>query len=174
MGKLIFICLVCLSMISNAQIPGKRTPGPYVLSNGISFKEGDTVILGTGSDPTGDFKFIYNPPNYLLGVRQQSLSKQYSNAHLVIKRFNTYTNKKVGSKVWAVVNPGGILNGVIELQQAYDAGEIIVKGKPAVGKNAVSSTSSTVADELLKLKTLLDAGALTKPEYEAQKKKLLN
>lgn len=174
MGKLIFIFLAFLSMICHAQIPGKRTPGPYVLSNGISFKEGDTIILGTGSDPTGDFKFIYNPPNYLLGAKQQSLSKQYSNAHLVIKRFNTYTNKKVGSKVWAVVNPGGILNGVIELQQAYDAGEIIVKGKPPISKNAISAASSSVADELIKLKTLLDAGAITKPEYEAQKKKLLN
>ena len=76
MGKLIFIFLAFLSMICQAQIPGKRTPGPYVLSNGISFKEGDTIILGTGSDPTGDFKFIYNPPNYLLGAKQQSLSKQ--------------------------------------------------------------------------------------------------
>ena len=72
------------------------------------------------------------------------------------------------------MNPGGILNGVIELQQAYDAGEIIVKGKPPISKNAISAASSSVADELIKLKTLLDAGAITKPENEAQKKKLLN
>lgn len=174
MKKAFFILVMLLPLFCGAQIPGKRTPGPYVLSNGISFKEGDTVILGTGSDPTGDFKFIYNPPNYLLGVKQQSLSKQYSNAHLIIKRFNTYTNKKVGSKVWAVVNPGGILNGVIELQQAYDAGEIVVKGKPPVSKNASALASGSVADELIKLKTLLDNGAITKAEYDAQKKKLLN
>ncbi len=52
MKKLILILLAVAPLVSYSQIPGKRTPGPDVLSNGISFKEGDTIILGTGSDPT--------------------------------------------------------------------------------------------------------------------------
>ena len=37
-----------------------------------------------------------------------------------------------------------------------------------------SSSNSSVADEIMKYKQLLDAGAITQEEYDAKKKQLLN
>lgn len=46
--------------------------------------------------------------------------------------------------------------------------------KPEPKKESAKSETLSVADELTKLKKLYDEGVLTKEEFEAQKKKLLN
>jgi hypothetical protein len=79
------------------------------------------------------------------------------------------------------VGAGDIVNYWIELDQAIEAGEIVVPEPYAAKldinkKNApvvIQQNSVSVADEIKKLKSLFDSGVLTKEEYETQKKKLL-
>lgn len=55
--------------------------------------------------------------------------------------------------------------------------KLLIKELPQDSENnsaATSETKGSVADELKKLKNLLDSGAITQEEYDAQKKKLLN
>jgi hypothetical protein len=42
-----------------------------------------------------------------------------------------------------------------------------------VGRNPDAAVSFSVADELIKLKGLVDAGVLTQEEFDAQKRKLI-
>jgi len=50
----------------------------------------------------------------------------------------------------------------------------LLPGPPRRNSNVLNSSPKfSVADELLKLKKLLDSGAITQAEYNAQKKKLL-
>lgn len=49
-----------------------------------------------------------------------------------------------------------------------------VREQRQTGNNPSSMPVSSVADELLKFKSLLDAGAITEDEYNIQKAKLLN
>ena len=63
----------------------------------------------------------------------------------------------------------------IEVEEAIAAGELLVsQTDKVVEKTIIQETSGSVADELAKLKKLYDEGAITKKEYEAQKKKLLS
>ncbi len=59
-----------------------------------------------------------------------------------------------------------------------DAETIIAKLNQVISRNDIVSTQSTVvpsvADEIAKYKSLLDAGAITQDEYDAKKKELLN
>lgn len=48
------------------------------------------------------------------------------------------------------------------------------KVKPAVQNAANQSTTVSVADEIRKFKELLDMGAITQEEFDAQKKRLLS
>ncbi|MBS1933616.1 MAG: SHOCT domain-containing protein [Bacteroidetes bacterium] len=59
----------------------------------------------------------------------------------------------------------------INFDGAIESGELIVPAELKVKSTATNSTS--VADEIVKLKKLLDDGTITKEEFEAAKKKLL-
>ena len=71
----------------------------------------------------------------------------------------------------------------IDYENAVNSGELIYQGKQPINKNSTTvevkliqnkNESTSVADELAKLKKLFDAGAITKEEYDVAKKKLLD
>lgn len=176
MKTLLLSVAITLATAAAAQIPGTRIDGPLKISDQISVKEGDTLKIGTGSNSVhGNFRFIYTPANAWLGSPEESLDRSFTGKIGVIKTFKKWTHKKSGEKTFTVINLGG-LNTVVELDAAIQAGEIVaINGKPI--KPATTSTqpgTGSVADELKKLKELLDQGILTKEEFEAAKKKLLN
>jgi len=73
---------------------------------------------------------------------------------------------------------GGIITLTSESKAAAKHKEQVLKVQEEQAQalrnmEAQKATPVTTADELLKLKSLLDAGAITQLEYEAQKAKLL-
>jgi hypothetical protein len=162
-----------------AQIPGYKVDGPVQINDSLWVREGDTLKLGTGSSGSrGDFRYIYIPANALLGSMEESLNRTYAGKYAVIKHFKKWEHKKSGTKIYTVINLGG-LNEVVELGSAIETGEIVAINGKRVGPTAervavVNQASSTsAADEIRKLKALMDEGIITKEEFEAQKKKLL-
>ncbi len=73
------------------------------------------------------------------------------------------------NKVVITIKTGGLTTCDVWIDEAIAACEVkpCSETKDATGK-------IDVADELLKLKKLLDSGAITQAEYDAQKKKLLS
>jgi len=67
------------------------------------------------------------------------------------------------------INPGGPIRYQVFIEDAIAACEV----KPCASTENTKPVAS-VADEIKKLKELYDSGAITKAEYDTQKKKLLN
>ena len=93
--------------ISTAQITGKQTKGPVVLASGLEVNVGDTLHWGSGTTPYGDFKYVYQPMNIIIGLPERSLSRQYSGMFAVVKSFKVQKIRNAGDKTIAVVNPFG-------------------------------------------------------------------
>lgn len=167
MKNLIFI-LICL--LPFAGISQKLTE--YKASNGKTYHVGDTVKVGMGSMPDGDFKYIQvnallMPPHR--NSNSLNASKDFSLTNGIIKKIKDEKQMSGSDKIIFTIKTGGIPTYDIWIDEAIVACEVT----PCVNSNGGTSSHLGVADELLKLKKLLDAGAITKDEYNAQKKKLL-
>ncbi|HEY9003723.1 MAG TPA: SHOCT domain-containing protein [Mucilaginibacter sp.] len=144
----------------------------YKASNGIIYHPGDTIKVGLGSMPDGNFKYIQinqllpGPPD---PRRSNSMTarKDMSGSGYVIKKIQNVKQMAGGEKTVITIRTGGLPTCDIWIEEAIAACEVT----PC--NNQKSAPASSVADEILKLKKLLDAGAITQAEYDAQKKKLL-
>lgn len=160
---------------TQAQIVGKSVPD-FTTTAGTQVHIGDTLRLGRGTLPTGEFQFVYVPANVFTGSKQVNFSSQLNHLTVRVKDLRFQHSKLYGDKTVAVIK-ANTLNGCVDLNAAEEAGEIITSHtrRAAVSAAAPPPTTSlpSTADELLKLKKLYDQKVLTKAEYDAQKAKLL-
>jgi hypothetical protein len=77
-------------------------------------------------------------------------------------------SKKSGDKYHLVVTGENSFKWWVDIQNAIESGEIASNAP-----KTVQSPAPSIADEIKKLKELLDSGAITQEEYDSQKKKLL-
>lgn len=152
----------------------------YTTPSGWTVKPGDELKIGKGSMPNKTFSFIYQSPT---GFTSETSGDNYSNKRYAgtnmagkstkVKSLIAYGNKKTGYTIVARVGFGELVNYWIEIDNAVEGGELIPPSAYAKKEQSGTSTGGSIADELKKLKELLDSGALTQEEYNAQKKKLL-
>lgn len=174
MKKIIVAAFLLIPFLSQAQ-------KEYKASNGVTYHVGDTLRFGLGSKADGSF--LYAEDRGLLGGigpfgnmgpgRNQparSLPKDYANVGAVIKSISKTSSNGIQKYVFSV-NPGGPMRYSVYIEDAIAACEV----KPCKNETPVTTNTGggSVADEIKKLKALMDSGAITKSEYEAQKKKLL-
>lgn len=155
---------------SNAQ----KTEYPYAnRNNGVLymseydfFKRGQVVTLGAGTAPSGDFVYITKTLGKL------PLKREYAGKQGEVARINWKGTPKKGIVFYLLIEGKDLdYPYEVELKNALASGEIVSKD-PNLKKK--ESAINLVADELYKLKDLLDKGIITKEEFEAQKKKLLS
>jgi hypothetical protein len=172
--KILLLCgLVALALPAAAQIPG-RSIADYTTRTGTLIHKGDTLHFGLGTDIGGLFKYAYIPPNYLIGLALTPFNSQYANTTLVVKDLRVQDkSKRMAPRTLAVVR-STLINGVVELDAAEESGEIRTVNNRPKSISAPAPAPAGIADELLKLKSLLDAKAITQQEYDAQKGKLLS
>lgn len=150
---------------------GKIVNDTLFLNNGAKFIVGEKVKLGYGVNSRKEFEFIYTSPLGLAG--KVNLGNTWAGHSFVIKGFKNMGMKKTGHKFYLILGGGNITNYWCDVVPAIDHKEIVVAGiNDKDGDYGGSETS--IADELKKLKNLLDDGAITNDEYESQKKKLLD
>jgi len=123
--------------------------------------------------PDGNFKYIQITPPPFLPPRRNgndlNARRDFSLSNVIIKKIKKVAQLSGTEKIVFTTKTGGINNYDIWIEEAISACEVT----PCAGSNPSTTNHGSVADELLKLKKLLDAGAITKAEYDAQKKKLL-
>lgn len=148
----------------------------YKAINGVTYHINDTVRLGKGSKDTGGFLYIEDrgftlpaPPGARTGGGR-GLPKDFANSGVVVKSIRK-TQLNGVDKYLFMVNAGGPFRLSMFIDDAILACEVTpCKSNTSEGGAPVAD----VADEIKKLKALMDSGAITKEEYEARKKKLLN
>lgn len=171
---------------NNSELPRINNDTLFTTS-GFKILDGEKIKIGTGSMPDGDFRFIrtnsaslfryYSTTGYNgLANQANSLPRSQSGLTYKIKRLEKRGNKRHGYVYYAIIG-SGMVNYEMDVENAISAGEIVVpdefKPKPKTQVVEVKQQIS-VADEIAKLKKLYDDGVLTKDEYDAQKKKLLD
>jgi hypothetical protein len=168
MKKLILVLLYLSPFIGVAQ-----TLKEYHASNGKTYHPGDTIRVGLGTMQDGNFKYIQvnellpGPPRRNSNVL--NANKDMSGSNYVIKKIKNETQASGTNKIVFTIKTGGLPTYNIWIEEAIASCEVT----PCSDQKAGNSPKFSVADELLKLKKLLDAGAITQAEYDAQKKKLL-
>ena len=180
MKKILFLSLVCSSTIlsycqTNA-VPRIENDTLYTTS-GYTINVGQDIKLGVGTKDNGDFKFItaaktlLSPPNQRLPSLRSS-----ANGHTAtVKKIKAEGNSKNGYVYHAIIGVGEPMNYECDVESAIAAGEIIVPDQYKPKAKITSTTQPfSVADEIAKLKKLYDDSVITKEQYEAQKKKLLD
>ena len=156
-------------------------------TSGYKIVKKQMIKIGTGTMPDGDFKYIRASASSIISMTSTHGDRSADNARRAFPRHNSGTtfpvrridklgNKKHGYVYYAKIG-SAIIDYEIDVENAIASGEIVVpeeyKPKP---KNQVIEVKQqiSVADELAKLKKLLNDSTLTKEEYEAQKKKILD
>ncbi len=171
MKKLILIAALFIPFLSKAQgLFGGTSVTEYKASNGITYHLGDTVRLGRGTKPDGSFLYLEDHGIIPNPRSTRTLPKEFANAAAVVKSIRKMKVNGIDKYMFSV-NPGGPLRYTVFIDDAIEACEVKPCKTPDSAKPA---TAGSVADEIKKLKGLLDSGAITKEEYDAQKKKLLN
>ena len=119
---LIILVVSCFSVLAQSN-PSSTTI--YYASNGHTFKPGDELHLGIGSDAMKDFIFVYTNPVSLTG--KINLGSVYAGATFHIKSIKTIENKTIGKKTYLVCAGGNIVNYYCDIEPALATGEVVIK-----------------------------------------------
>lgn len=167
MRLLLTIALSFTYYCSIAQ-PEHKKLDTYKASNGIVYKKGDTVKIGKGSNFNGNFKHFYNYSigGFAAGYAGGGLGRTFGGTNAILRQI--YSEKERGAtKVMFKLNIRGSAY-IVDIDLAISDCEIYPCAKDVPIQN-----STSIADELTKLKKLRDEGVLTEEEFQSQKTKLL-
>jgi len=126
-----------------------------------------------GKADNGTYRYAYLPANGWIGSPQTQLGSSWNNLNPVIKDIRTQkTVRNMNPRTVAVIGTGGI-NACVDLESAEAGGEIRTVNNQQQKATPATAPATGVADELLKLKQLLDSGVITADEFAVQKAKVL-
>ncbi|GGG29303.1 hypothetical protein GCM10011344_32690 [Dokdonia pacifica] len=143
----------------------------YKASNGITYKVGEFYELNEGSDTNG--KFVHaNIGGWGISTNAEAnrLGASNRNLRFKLKKIRVYNGRNFRGVIFTI-GGGNITNYTLNIEGAISTCEIL----PCTPKEpSVIVNQTDKYDQLAKIKKLYDEGVLTKEEYEAEKKKILN
>jgi len=118
-NRILFI-FIFLSIIGNAQNIKLIT---YPASNGIEYKEGMRVYLGSGSKTDKSFQYISRNTSASDGTT--NLPATWTGQFMELKRIKQTGTKNAGYKVYLICKGANTVNYWIEIESAIEAGEVV-------------------------------------------------
>jgi len=100
----------------------------YPASNGIEYKVGMRVYLGSGSYTDKSFQYILK--NYTGSDDNYTLPATWTGQFMEVKRIKQMGTKKGGYKVYLICGNANTLNYWIEIEGAINAGEVLNPQSP--------------------------------------------
>ena len=187
MKKITLLFVLLFTYFVNAQensFDGKT----LILKNGGSITVGEDLTLGKGTKDNGYFRYIevnsqsmmraYNTNGTNWGVQDaNSMSSQYNDLKGKVIKIQERGNRRTGKKWYAVIGVGDVRRYQVDIENALISGEILVEGSTLGKKELEPKTENQMvskADELLKIKTLLEDGLITEEEFNQMKSEILS
>ena len=170
MKKITFLIITLLTLnLSQAQKRVEKLK-EFTASNGTTYKIGDEIKLGRGSDTNGKFVYV-NIGGWAISTNAEENRLGAANAGLLvtIKKIKKYNYKRYKG-VYLTVGGGNITNYIINIENAIATCEI----KDCKKDKIAAHPTVDKYDKLKKIKKLFNEGILTEEEYQAEKKKILN
>ena len=160
---LIFICTLSVGFISAQSLT------EYTASNNVTYHIGDTIKLGRGSAPNGNFIYCQMGDTYAVmaalgggGQIDQGLPRNLSGANMIIKKIKE--TKFKGAKLISFnVAGGNFVQYKILVEDALATGELKSNGY----------TSDEALTALKKAKDKLDLGLIKPEQYDSIKTTLV-
>ena len=160
---LIIICALSVEFISAQSLT------EYTASNNVTYHIGDTIKLGRGSAPNGNFIYCQMGDTYAImaalgggGQIDQGLPRNLSGANMIIKKIKETTFK--GAKLISFnVAGGNFVQYKILVEDALATGELKSNGY----------TSDEALSALKKAKDKLDLGLIKPEQYDSIKSTLV-
>lgn len=163
---LLAVLLICYSIASHAQFFGKKVDS-VACNNGWVIKVGDVLQTGVASNGS---RFSYIKSNPIWNGSNNGLHVNHAGTKLNVTQIRLVKEPGGDTRTDIIVKGPTGFNYMVNIEPAIISGEIL----PPAGYSKDPVTTSSVADEILKFKKLLDAGAITEDEYNEQKRKLLS
>ena len=101
----------------------------YQASNGIEYKVGSTVYLGTGTRDDQSFRYVhrYSPNFYAQGFNfNQNLPANWMGQFMEVKKIKQSGKKSWGYKIYLYCGKRGSINYWIDIEGAIQAGEVVL------------------------------------------------
>lgn len=116
----LILLILTLSVVSPCTA---QTLTEYKASNGITYKPGDTLKLGRGSAPNGDFRYLVMGGFAASGGDADNIPKHYSGTNVIIKKIKVQ-KARGAEKVWFAVGAGNIVNYNLYIEDAIATCEV--------------------------------------------------
>ncbi|WP_313029491.1 SHOCT domain-containing protein [Soonwooa sp.] len=185
--------LTVLSIVSVVLVSAQRDKlENYTAVNKITYKIGDTITLGKGSAPNGDFNYLQqggfgntiamiggSDMGVMSGSKDKGsyssgIGRKYSGMNVIIKKIKVEKDRRGGSKVFFVVGGGNITNYNLFIDDAATSCEIKDCVKETMDVNIVNAApAESKYDKLKKIKELKDEGILSEDEFQKEKEKIM-
>lgn len=167
--------LFVLPVVAQKNDKGEMVDDVLTLTDGLMLKKGTQLRINGPSGVDARFVFIFHSPtnayDELKANYTNPLEPYYFNNVVQVRKIRLVKGSD-GTSKWVVrLRNEKKEDFSCDIVNALRVGEIVPVG--AASSEPVNPTAS-VADELTKLKKLLDDGVLTQEEYDQQKQKLLN
>ncbi|MDR2293506.1 MAG: SHOCT domain-containing protein [Prevotellaceae bacterium] len=191
-----FIAIFCFAQTANAQNDdfAQLNNKTLHLKNGTVINEGDVIYLGNPSGCYENcFQYIFQEPEEIIPKITHKFTKNvyapYSGEKVRVKKIKQISQQD--EKIWLITlyYLPKKENLYCYLEKAFNAGEIVITqtNNTLIKQDIKTETKQTetqevqekntnnfsAADEIRKLKALMDEGIITKEEFEKQKAKLL-
>lgn len=169
--KFLIISIVLLSVLEsfgqtlNYKDLGTEKPkgnfNQYISKDGAIYKEGDTIIVGKGSDANGSFVYVTGlSPSF----ESYKPSASIYNTKAIISQITVKGDKKAGWKALFFTKSSFRQNALMFfIEDAVANGEI----------KSFGMTSDEALAELRKCKDKLDLGVITQEEFDKKKAELM-
>jgi hypothetical protein len=122
--KIFILIGLCFASFSAFSQDWKITGDTLRLANGATFVKGQRVKVGYGSDVNKNFVYITTNPSGFSGTN--TVSYRMANRSLEIYDIKEVKNKRIGDKVYLLLNGGAISKLWCDIVAAIDQKEVIV------------------------------------------------
>lgn len=141
----------------------------YSTEGRMEFKVGDEIELGYGAMADKSFVTIFTSPYSIKG--NKNLGAEWARHKFKIKEIRQY-GKLLDFRTYLVIGSIQIENYFIDIEHSIINGEVVIPDRYK-DRFRFQFEQSSIADELIKLKQLLNDSLLTKEEFDLIKIKLL-